>query len=131
MGEHTPAPSPGRSYYGFVLYLIGWACIFTYLLWAFVPHKYLSAFGLTYIPQPYWALAVPSVMITLILVFVFLIYPSINFLLAVPPHDIRNITDKMALKEEDYPNVGGFTVPPAYDLDISKVCRVLYRSQDP
>lgn len=128
MGEHTPAPSPGRSYYGFVLYLLGWACIVTYLIWAMVPHSYLSALGLTYIPQPYWALALPSVMITLVFSFVFVIYPSINFMLVLRPHDLRNITDSMALKEEDYPHEE-FTVPPVYDLDISQVCRALHKSQ--
>ncbi|XP_047482954.1 phosphatidylinositol N-acetylglucosaminyltransferase subunit P-like [Penaeus chinensis] len=105
MGEHTPAPSPGRSYYGFALYLLGWAGIISYLAWALIPHSYLAALGLTYIPQPYWALAFPSVIITLVLIFVFFIYPSLNLILALPPHDIRNITDNMAMREEDYPRV--------------------------
>ncbi|ROT63376.1 phosphatidylinositol N-acetylglucosaminyltransferase subunit P-like [Penaeus monodon] len=127
MGEHTPAPSPGRSYYGFVLYLLGWAGIISYLAWALIPHSYLAALGLTYIPQPYWALAFPSVIITLVLIFVFFIYPSLNLILALPPHDIRNITDNMAMREEDYPRVEEYGVPPVCDLPISQVCRALYR----
>lgn len=127
MGEHTPAPSPGRSYYGFVLYLLGWVGIITYLLWAIIPHRYLAALGLTYIPQPYWALAFPSVIIMLLVIFVFFIYPAVNLMLAVQPHDIRNITDSKAIKEEDYPEGRECAVPPVYDLPISQVCRALYR----
>lgn len=127
MGEHTPAPSPGRSYYGFVLYLLGWAGIVIYLVWALVPHSYLANLGLTYMPQPYWALALPSVVIMLLLVFVFFIYPAINFMLAPPPDDMRTITDSKAIQKEDYEGTGPYDVPPVYDLPISEVCRVLYR----
>lgn len=128
MGEHTPAPTPGRSYYGFVLYLLGWTGIITYLVWAIVPHTYLAILGLTYIPQSYWAVAFPSVIIMLLVIFVFFIYPAINFTLAIQPDDIRNITDNKAVNEDDYPESMECAVPPVYDLHISKVCRALYRS---
>ncbi|KAK8728590.1 hypothetical protein OTU49_009035 [Cherax quadricarinatus] len=126
MGEHTPAPSPGRSYYGFVLYLLGWTGIIIYLVWAVVPHPYLAALGLTYIPAPYWAVAFPSMIIMLLVIFVFCIYPAINFTLALQPNDIRNITDSKAVSEEDYPQIMECAVPPVYDLQISQVCRALY-----
>lgn len=128
MGEHTPAPSPGRSYYGFVLYLLGWSGIGCYLVWAFVPHTYLAAFDLTYLPQPYWALALPSVMITMLLIFVFLVYPAINFMLVSPPHALQNITDSKSIRMEEYSQANDYDVPPAYDLDISQVCRELYKT---
>lgn len=128
MGEHTPAPSPGRSYYGFVLYLLGWSGICCYVVWALVPHTYLASFDLTYVPQSYWALALPSVMIMLLLIFVFFTYPAINFMLVSPPHDLQNITDSKSIKLEEYSEAHEYDVPPAYDLDISQVCRKLYKN---
>lgn len=128
MGEHTPAPSPGRSYYGFVLYLLGWSGIGCYIVWAFVPHKFLASFDLTYVPQPYWALALPSVIIMMLLTFVFFVYPAINFMHVSVPNDLNNIIDSKSIKMEEYPQAKEFDVPPAYDLDISQVCRELYKN---
>ena len=124
--EHTPAPSPGRSYYGFVLYLIGWAAIISYLIWALVPHKILSLLNVTYLPQPYWALAFPSIIITGLFSFVFFVYPAINLTLAVPPHHLQTICDSYSIPASHYSENAEFSVPPVYDLPISQVCRTLY-----
>lgn len=128
MPEHTPTPSVGRAFYGFAIYLIGWALIVLYLCWAFVPHAYLEEIGITYIPQPYWVLAVPSFIVTLLLLFVFCIYPAINMTLVVPPNDIRTLRDRFSISEQDYEDLGNCSVPPIYDIHISEVCRNLYGS---
>jgi len=122
----TPAPSSGRSYYGFVLYLFGWGSLLAYLVWALVPHTYLATIGLTYLPQPYWAVAAPSLLITLLLTFMFLIYPSINLLLTVPPDDLRTLVDVHTVSLHQQTNMDKCGVPPAYDLPLTEVCRSLY-----
>lgn len=122
----TPAPSSGRSYYGFVLYLFGWGSLLAYLVWALVPHNYLATIGLTYLPQPYWAVALPSLIITLLLAFVFLIYPSINFLLTVSPGDMRTLVDSHTVSLNQNTDMEKCGVPPAYDLPLTEVCRNLY-----
>ena len=123
--EHTPAPSPGRSYYGFVLYLIGWSSIIAYLVWALVPHDTLALLGITYLPQPYWALAFPSIIIVGLFSFVFFIYPAINLTLVVPPDSLSVITDSHSISLNCYSKTE-FSVPPVYDMHISEVCRTLY-----
>ncbi|KHJ40836.1 UTP--glucose-1-phosphate uridylyltransferase [Trichuris suis] len=62
--DRSPAPRPDRAIYGFVLLLGSTACMVIYLLWAFVPEQWLHGIGLTYWPDKYWALAIPSYAIT-------------------------------------------------------------------
>ena len=135
--QQTPAPMPGRSYYGFILYIFGWSGIFFYIIWALVPHEFLFALGITYLPHQYWALALPSIIVCGVLTFITLVYPGLNMLLTVPPHDIRNLYDPHTIKKERYVGnvdsdeegaLDGLSprVPPVYDLDISEVCQMLY-----
>ena len=58
--EHSPAPTPIRSVYGFVSYLLSSAALATYLVWLLLPQEYLEATGLSEVfPQKYWAVAIP------------------------------------------------------------------------
>ena len=58
--EHSPSPMPERAVYGFVLYLLSTAAFLIYLLWLIVPDDILRAtLGLTFMPDKYWAVAVP------------------------------------------------------------------------
>nr|CAD7193791.1 unnamed protein product [Timema douglasi] len=106
MPEHTPAPTPSRSVYGFVLYLSSYSALSVYLVWAFVPDNILHSIGLTYWPQKYWAVAVPIHLCVALALFAFLIYPSINLIMTPPLHDMRTITDPHAI------NINGKKVPP-------------------
>ena len=109
-GHQTPAPMPGRSYYGFLLYIFGWTGIVIYLIWALVPHYYLNQIGITYLPQQYWAIAFPSLLIAGVLCFILLVYPGLNMLLSVPPHDIRTLVDDKTIRMESYSKVD-FYIP--------------------
>ncbi|XP_047101131.1 uncharacterized protein LOC124719961 isoform X2 [Schistocerca piceifrons] len=46
MPEHTPAPTPARAVYGFVLYLASVTSAALFLLWAYVPPDVASSLGL-------------------------------------------------------------------------------------
>lgn len=125
MPEHTPAPTPSRAVYGFVLYL-GFSTAFAlYFVWAVIPDSVLHSVGLTYWPQKYWAVAIPIHIGLGIALFAAIIYPAINLTMTPAFSDMRTITDPHApsLDEKKNPDQG---IPPVSDIPISQVCRDLY-----
>ena len=69
----VPAASPEvptYEYYGFVLYLASTLTFIGYLLWSYLPSAFLHAVGITYYPDRWWSLAIPS-WIVVLLVFVY------------------------------------------------------------
>lgn len=93
MPEHTPAPTPNRAVYGFVMYL-GFKLFFIlYLIWIYVPTNWLKSLQITYFPSPYWAIAVPVLILTTLTVFAFIIYPGMGLLMTPNCHDLRTIHD--------------------------------------
>ncbi|KAL7646189.1 UNVERIFIED_CONTAM: hypothetical protein RMT77_003090 [Armadillidium vulgare] len=107
------------------MYMLGWVFTLCYLCWSLIPHSYLKSLGITYLPQPYWALALPSFIVVSILVFVFFLYPSVNMNLTVSTSDIRTIKDKYSVAKDSYKELD-HTVSPIYDIPISQVCHKLY-----
>lgn len=93
MAEHTPAPTPSRAVYGFALYLNFKTYFILYLLWALIPESWFHSVGITYLPQRYWAVAVPIFIFTAFALFVFVIYPSINLCMTPDIDDARTIQD--------------------------------------
>lgn len=65
--------------YGFVGSI--WIVVATgiFLIWAYVPDKFLESLGIYYYPSKYWAMAMPLyLMVTLLLALVF--YIGLNFM---------------------------------------------------
>ena len=89
LGQHSPAPTPSRAVYGFVLWLLSHAALLLYLVWALLPDQYLHWAGLDFLPQKYWAIAVPVYISVLFFTFVFVIYPCLGMLSTPPLGDIR------------------------------------------
>jgi len=102
--EHSPCPTPKRAVQGFVLYLLATAFFVFYLVWLTVPQETLaSTFGISFLPQRYWAVAVPIYLSVTFVTFVFIVYPSLG-LLATPPlntGDLRYIADSHTVYNED------------------------------
>lgn len=121
--QNTPSPTESRANYGFALYLASKTAFVVYLLWAFIPSHWLAVIGLTYLPQKYWAIAIP-VWVCCVIIVITLLYPAINMLLVPPMNDPRVLTDSFArpLVNEVLP--GG--IPTVSDLDLSEVCKTLY-----
>lgn len=64
MPEHTPAPTPSRAVYGFVMFLSFNIFFILYLVWAIVPEEYFERIGIDFLPQRYWAVSVPIYILT-------------------------------------------------------------------
>lgn len=123
MTEHSPAPTSTRSVYGFVLYIGSYSLLLLYLIWAYIPTPWLHSFGLTYWPQKYWAVAIPVFICCSIFIFAVLIYPGVNLLMTPDLSSVYTVTDEYA--RNPIPAVSN-SIPPIYDIPISKVCHSLY-----
>lgn len=93
MPEHTPAPTPSRSLYGFFMYLFSKIILLVYCIWAIVPDQCLHYLNIHYYPQKYWATAVPIQCLVGLTMFAFFVYPSSNLMLTVRINSINTILD--------------------------------------
>ena len=99
--QHNPSPTPERAVYGFILYCLATAAFGLYLIWLFLPEEILQNIGIGYyLPQKYWAVALPIYFSVAFFLFVFIVYPSLGLLITPRLEDVRNITDEFTL----YPN---------------------------
>eukprot|EP00099_Drosophila_melanogaster_P023638 NP_651459.2 phosphatidylinositol glycan anchor biosynthesis class P [Drosophila melanogaster] len=95
MPEHTPAPTPHRAVYGFAFYMLFTVLFLVYVTWALLPVE----FGLhSYLPDKYFAVFVPFLVLVFAWFFAFLIYPAINLSMTVDVDSIASVVDpKLAL----------------------------------
>ena len=96
--QHNPSPTPERAVYGFILYCLATAAFGLYLIWLLLPEQVLVYIGIgTYLPQKYWAVALPIYFSVAFFLFVFIVYPSLGLLITPRIQDLRNITDEFTL----------------------------------
>ncbi|XP_075144876.1 phosphatidylinositol glycan anchor biosynthesis class P [Haematobia irritans] len=90
MPEHSPAPTPHRAVYGYSFYLLVITLFIFYVLWALLPTKEL---GLSYLPDKYFAVLLPMLVLVGLAFFAFFIYPAINMSLTPDIDEISSIVD--------------------------------------
>lgn len=123
MPEHTPAPTPERAIYGFVLFLGSSFALVLFVFWAYIPSKWMAACDLTYWPQKYWALAIPVYLTLPILLLGFCVYPGLNLMMTPPPNSENTITDKHT-RSFDETVMNPEQIPPIADIPLTNVCRL-------
>lgn len=100
MPEHTPAPTPSRGVYGFVMYLSFQSFFIFYLIWALIPEKYFIQIGITFLPERHWAITVPIYLLTVLTVFAFVIYPSLGLCMTPNVDDLRTLKDEHGIESK-------------------------------
>ncbi|KAH9892083.1 PIG-P-domain-containing protein [Xylariomycetidae sp. FL2044] len=151
--EPVPRASPKvptYEYYGFVLYLFSSLTFLVYLLWSYLPSPFLHALGIYYYPNRWWALAIPS-FIVMLLVYIYVALASYNTeVLTLPMTSIETIVDEAAkiatidskgrikpgesrkqVSEEkarqlDWKNIWNEGTDAVMDVPLAGVCEVLY-----
>ncbi|KAI0895581.1 PIG-P-domain-containing protein [Annulohypoxylon nitens] len=97
--EPVPRASPKvptYEYYGFVLYLFSSLTFLIYLLWSYLPSPFLHALGIYYYPNRWWALAIPSFLVMLI-VYIYVALAAYNTeYLTLPLDSLETIVDEAA-----------------------------------
>ncbi|XP_016951571.1 phosphatidylinositol N-acetylglucosaminyltransferase subunit P [Drosophila biarmipes] len=90
MPEHSPAPTPHRAIYGFAFYMLFTVLFLVYVAWALLPRE----FGLhSYLPDKYFAVFVPFLVLVFAWFFAFLIYPAINLSMTANVDAIASVVD--------------------------------------
>lgn len=127
------AVPPETEYFGFALYVGSRIVLAMYILWAFAPRNWLHALNIYYYPSRWWALAVPSfVLVLIIYIYVALASYNVEFL-TKPLDSLEMISDTHAKVVPDE-MVDELLYAPSdgvWDLPISEVSKVLYGRVSP
>ncbi|KAK9363287.1 PIG-P-domain-containing protein [Lipomyces starkeyi] len=121
-GDAVP---PEREYFGFALYVSSTFAFIVYILWAFLPQSVLHSLKIYYYPSRWWALAVPSFIVMLV-VYIYVALMSYNVEVLTPElNQLCTITDEYAVISTDdkflWKSSDG-----VWDLPIESVNYVLY-----
>jgi len=96
--QPNPSPTPERAVYGFILYILATSSFGLYLMWLFLPEDILNFIGIgEFLPQKYWAVALPIYFSVAFFLFVFIVYPSLGLLVTPKLKDVRNVTDEFVI----------------------------------
>lgn len=114
--QPNPSPTPERAVYGFILYILATSSFGLYLMWLFLPEDILNFIGIgEFLPQKYWAVALPIYFSVAFFLFVFIVYPSLGLLVTPKLRDVRNVTDEFVIyNPEKYQEKD--KIPRVYDI---------------
>ncbi|MBA0646470.1 hypothetical protein Goklo_014434 [Gossypium klotzschianum] len=97
-GEHGPKPS---EVYGFVGSIMTVVATTIYLAWAYIPEPWLHSIVIFYYPNKYWALAVPTyAMVIIVLAVIF--YIGLNFMSTPPPTSLTIMFDEFCRESSSF-----------------------------
>lgn len=105
MAEPTPSPTPNRAVYGFAWFSAFKTLFVLYVSWALLPEYILQdVLGLTYLPDKYFALFLPILVLCALTIFAFLIYPPWNLSMQDDLNDVHTLRDKHVIVRCQYIN---------------------------
>jgi hypothetical protein len=96
-----------------------------------VPDYFLEEFfGITFLPQKYWAVAIPIYLSVAFSIFIFIIYPSLGLLQTPSVKDVRNIADEKSVYSDFWSYQIGVvkevdTIPQVCDIHPTVLAKVL------
>lgn len=131
--QKTAVTDPERAIYGFFLLILSITLLTLFILLSFLPNNWLDQIGLTYLPDKYWYLAIPSYFV--ILPFVTLaIYTTLNMRMVNDLNSINNLKDEKSIYKKlsnemsnDHASKSiSVALPPVADIPLTKICEILY-----
>ncbi|KAL0425467.1 UNVERIFIED_CONTAM: Phosphatidylinositol N-acetylglucosaminyltransferase subunit P [Sesamum radiatum] len=128
-GEHGPKLS---EVYGFVGSITTVVSTVVFIIWAYVPDRWLHSIGIYYYPSRYWALAVPTFFsVTVVLAIGF--YIGVNFMATPPPTSLNSMFDEFSREplsgipskddDDDQP------IEPISDIDITQINEIMFNNK--
>ncbi|XP_059651697.1 phosphatidylinositol N-acetylglucosaminyltransferase subunit P-like [Cornus florida] len=127
VGISAYGPKPSEVY-GFVGSISTVVSTVLFLVWAYVPERWLHSIGLFYYPSRYWALAVPTyAMVTVVLAIGF--YIGLNFMATPPPTSFNTMFDEFSREPLGFvPSAEGSEQPiePISDISINQINDLMF-----
>ncbi|CAE5962799.1 unnamed protein product [Arabidopsis arenosa] len=117
--------------YGFVGTISIVVATVIFLIWAYVPDKFLESLGIYYYPSKYWAMAMPMyLMVTLLLALVF--YIGLNFMSTSTTTSFNTLFDEYSREDVDFlllmKNGDDRPIDPISDIDITRINDLMFDS---
>ncbi|XP_051150975.1 phosphatidylinositol N-acetylglucosaminyltransferase subunit P [Andrographis paniculata] len=126
-GEHGPKLS---EVYGFVGSITTVVSTVVFIMWAYVPDRWLHSVGICYFPSRYWALVVPTYgMVTIALAI--LLYLGMNFMATPPPTSFNSMFDEFSREPESRtPSADSEELPiePISDIAIDQINNIMFKN---
>ncbi|KAL0464303.1 UNVERIFIED_CONTAM: Phosphatidylinositol N-acetylglucosaminyltransferase subunit P [Sesamum latifolium] len=126
-GEHGPKLS---EVYGFVGSITTVVSTVIFIIWAYVPDRWLHSIGIYYYPSRYWALAVPTFFsVTVVLAIGF--YIGVNFMATPPPTSLNSMFDEFSREPlSGIPSTDDDEQPiePISDIDITQINEIMFNN---
>lgn len=121
--EHGPKTS---EVYGFVGSITTVIATVIFLVWAYTPEPWLHYVGITYYPSKYWALAVPTFGIVM-LVLTMAFYLGLNFMVTPPPTSLNTMFDEYSRECSTF-TFSGVEQPiePISDIGINQINDLMF-----
>ncbi|KAJ8436523.1 hypothetical protein Cgig2_026638 [Carnegiea gigantea] len=125
-GQHGPKPAEVYGFVGSITTVVATAIFF---IWAYFPEQWLHYIGIFYYPSRYWALAVPSYFMVLV-VLALGFYIGLNFMATPPPTSSSVIFDEHSrepqmvasqTRKDDQP------IEPISDIGIDRINELMFR----
>lgn len=114
------------EYKGFFIYVLSTAALSVYIAWTLLPESILIAAGITYYPDKYWAKAIPTYLLMLML-YCYVFFALYNTEVKTPKlDDLRLFTDEHAVYPECPQDYIWKAPSGVWDLPIGLVNEVLY-----
>eukprot|EP00929_Paragymnodinium_shiwhaense_P110394 TRINITY_DN77386_c0_g1_i2.p2 TRINITY_DN77386_c0_g1~~TRINITY_DN77386_c0_g1_i2.p2 ORF type:complete len:125 (-),score=15.13 TRINITY_DN77386_c0_g1_i2:165-539(-) len=120
------SPDTSTEVYSFVSCVFSLVGLFVWLVWTWVPQAWLAAYGLTYYPDTWWALALPTQLVATI-AFIVYTYLALNLMSACSPESPEMLSDKSTPTSQQLFHKAG-EIPDIMDVDLAVVNRYLFQA---
>mmetsp|Transcript_18171 Transcript_18171/g.20215 ORF Transcript_18171/g.20215 Transcript_18171/m.20215 type:complete len:99 (+) Transcript_18171:203-499(+) len=94
------------------------------MVWSFLPDSMLYSLGITYFPDKYWAVALPTWILVTLATFFFW-YCCINLLNTEPLDSMKLVRDDKSVHISELTGPPG-DIPPITDVPITEANRLMF-----
>ncbi|KNA07718.1 hypothetical protein SOVF_169300 [Spinacia oleracea] len=125
-GQHGPKPAEVYGFVGSITTIVATAIFF---IWAYFPEHWLHSIGIFYYPSRYWAVAVPTYcMVIIVLGLAF--YIGLNFMATPSPTSLNVIFDEHSREPQEFTTSAiedNLPIEPISDIGINQINELMFR----